>query len=113
MPNRFRKHRIHLQSAMAQGGVSMAPKRSPRSKAATSWEPVADGYIGWVGEAGSDHHRRLAIPAVLDLLAPAAGEHILEIGAGPGVLAPIVARAGAHYIGIDASPRLLAFARQH
>jgi ubiquinone/menaquinone biosynthesis C-methylase UbiE len=73
---------------------------------------VADWYIGWVGEAGSEHHRRLAIPAVLDLLAPTAGEHILDIGAGPGVLAPLIARAGAHYTGVDASPRLLAFARR-
>ena len=91
----------------------MAPKRSPRSRAATRWDPVADWYIGWVGEAGSDHHRRLAVPAVLELLAPTAGQHILEIGAGPGVLAPAVARAGAHYTGVDASPRLLAFARRH
>jgi SAM-dependent methyltransferase len=91
----------------------VAPKRSPRSRAATRWDPVADWYIGWVGEAGSEHHRRLAIPAVLELLAPAAGQHILEVGAGPGVLAPLVARAGAHYTGVDASPRLLAFARRH
>src|SRR5262249_44835808 len=104
---------IPMQSAMAPGGISVAPKRSPRSRAATNWDPVADWYIGWVGEAGSEHHRRLAIPAVLELLAPAAGEHILEIGAGPGGLAPPVARAGAPYTGVDAGPRLLAFARRH
>jgi SAM-dependent methyltransferase len=90
----------------------MAAKRSPRPSSATSWDPVADWYIGWVGDSGSDHHRQLAIPAVLDLLAPAAGEQILDIGAGPGVLAPLIARAGARYTGVDASPRMLAFARR-
>lgn len=76
------------------------------------WDPLADWYTGWVGEAGSEHHRYLAIPAVLDLLAPARGEQILDIGAGPGVLAPAIAKAGASYLGVDASPRLLAYARR-
>jgi len=88
-------------------------KRSKRSHTSTSWDPVADWYVGWVGEKGSDHHRKLAIPAVLDLLAPTAHEQILDVGAGPGVLAPQIARAGAHYTGVDASPRMLAFARRH
>jgi len=83
-----------------------------RAAAATAWDAVADWYAGWVGEAGSEHHRRLAIPAVLDLLRPSAGEHILDVGAGPGVLAPKIAAAGAHYTGVDASPRLLTYARQ-
>lgn len=89
----------------------MARKRH-QSSAHTSWEPVADWYAGWVGEEGSEHHRRLAIPAVLDLLLPAAGEQILDIGAGPGVLAPVIAGAGADYTGVDASARLITLARQ-
>jgi SAM-dependent methyltransferase len=74
---------------------------------------VADWYSGWVGEAGSNHHRLLALPAVLDLLEPIAGEQILDIGAGPGVLAPLIAAAGAHYTGVDASRKLIEFARTH
>jgi SAM-dependent methyltransferase len=74
---------------------------------------VADWYTGWVGAEGSDHHRRLAIPALLDLLQPAAGEHVLDVGCGPGVLAPHVARAGARYTGVDASRKLIRFARAH
>ncbi|HVH11451.1 MAG TPA: methyltransferase domain-containing protein [Longimicrobium sp.] len=74
---------------------------------------MADWYTGWVGAGGSDHHRNLAIPALLDLLHPAAGEHVLDIGCGPGVLAPHLARAGARCTGVDASRRLVRFARQH
>ncbi len=48
--------------------------KHPRKPARTSWEPVADWYNGWVGAGGSNHHRSYALPAVLDLLAPQAGE---------------------------------------
>ncbi len=47
--------------------------------AKTSWDPVADWYAGWTGAEGSEHHRRLAIPALLDLLAPVPDEHILAL----------------------------------
>lgn len=82
------------------------------SNAATSWEPVADWYIGWVGRDGSKYHRQLAVPALLELLAPEPEEAILDIGAGPGVLAPPIAAAGAHYTGIDASEKMIRFARR-
>jgi ubiquinone/menaquinone biosynthesis C-methylase UbiE len=74
---------------------------------------LAQWYDGWVGKDGSKHHRNLAIPAVMDLLAPQPGEQILDLGAGTGVLAPFVAQAGAHYTGVDASEKLLQLARQH
>lgn len=77
------------------------------SKHLSGWDPVAAWYDGWVGQHGSDHHRQLAIPALLELLQPQQGEHILDVGAGQGVLAPFIARLGAHYTGVDISPRLL------
>jgi SAM-dependent methyltransferase len=73
---------------------------------------VADWYDGWVGKDGSDHHRNLAIPAVLDLLQAQNGEHLLDIGAGQGVLAPYITKSGAKYTGIDVSPNLLEIARK-
>ncbi|HLF90053.1 MAG TPA: class I SAM-dependent methyltransferase [Anaerolineales bacterium] len=91
----------------------MAAKRKTPRAPTTSWEPLARWYDGWVGKDGSKHHRNLAIPAVLDLLAPQPGEQILDLGAGTGVLAPFVAQAGAKYTGIDISEKLLQFARQH
>jgi SAM-dependent methyltransferase len=77
---------------------------------------VAEWYAEWVGEAGSFQHRQVTIPAVLELLALRRGEQVLDIGAGPGLLAPAVARAGAragaHYTGVDASIKRLTIARR-
>lgn len=92
--------------------MKMTNRASPAPRVATSWEPVAEWYHGWVGPDGSKHHRHLAIPVVLDLLAPAAGEAILDIGAGSGVLAPAIAAAGASYTGVDASRTLIQIARR-
>jgi SAM-dependent methyltransferase len=85
----------------------------PNKRQTAGWEPVADWYDGWVGKDGSEHHRRLALPAVLDLLDARPGMQVLDVGAGQGVLAPHVAGAGARYTGVDISPRLLALARKH
>ena len=48
---------------MSKNRRSQRRKNEPR----TSWTPVADWYNGWVGAKGSEHHRKLAIPMVLDL----------------------------------------------
>ncbi len=92
----------------------MNPKNRRRERRFTSsgWDPVANWYDGWVGQDGSDHHRRLAIPALLDLLLPHPGEAILDIGSGQGVLAPFVAERGAAYTGVDVSARLVKTARR-
>lgn len=90
----------------------MSRHSTPRRQTSRSWEPVADWYAGWVGAEGSKYHRAVAIPALLDLLAPCAGERILDIGCGPGVLAPHVAAAGARITGVDASPKLIRYAHQ-
>lgn len=79
----------------------------------TGWEPVADWYDGWVGKAGSDHHRQLALPAVLELLDLCPGEALLDVGAGQGVLAPHIIEREARYTGIDISRKLLSRARQY
>ncbi len=83
------------------------PKRNSQG-----WDALAGWYDGWMGADGGEHHRKLAIPAVLDLLDLQPHERLLDIGAGQGVLAPYVARTGAVYTGIEISPRLLALARQ-
>ena len=86
--------------------------RGRREAAATSWDQVATWYDGWVGDRGSQYHRSLTIPAVLDLLQPRPDEEILDVGSGQGVLAPYVIERGARYTGVDASPRLVAAARR-
>ncbi len=86
-------------------------RRSSRSS--SSWDGVADWYLGWSGARGSLHHRKLAIPMVMDLLDCRRGQQILDIGCGPGALAAHVRNAGAHYTGIDLSAKLIAFGRRH
>lgn len=48
---------------------------------------------------------------VLELLAPSAGEHILDLGCGDGVLTEKIAAAGATIIAVDAGPDMVAAAR--
>ena len=81
------------------------------TKTPQGWNPVADWYDGWVGEKGSIHHTKLAIPAVLELLVPKPGEKILDIGCGQGVLAQYIVSAQALYTGIDVSERLVKIAQ--
>jgi ubiquinone/menaquinone biosynthesis C-methylase UbiE len=80
--------------------------------AETSWELVATWYDGWVGDRGSAYHQQLAIPAMLDLLQPAPGEEILDVGGGQGVLAAYLAEAGARPTVVDASAKLIAAAKR-
>ena len=49
--------------------------------------------------------------AVVDLLAPQAGERILDLGCGSGQLTAAIAESGASVIGLDSSPEMLAEAR--
>lgn len=86
------------------------PKHHKRDP--SGWDKLATWYDGWMGLDGSNHHRRLAIPAVLDLLQLQQGEQVLDLGAGQGVLAPYVANTGAVYTGVDISPRLVALAQK-
>ena len=84
-------------------------KRHP-SDSSSSWDPVARWYAQWVGKRGSEYHRKLAIPAVIDLLRLQPGETIVDIGCGTGVLAAALP-SSVNYVGVDLSRRLLDTAR--
>jgi trans-aconitate 2-methyltransferase len=50
---------------------------------------------------------------LIGLLAPRAGERILDVGCGPGQLTAQIAAAGAEVTGIDSSPAMIAEARKN
>lgn len=70
---------------------------------AQTWDP-----------AGYAHHAGF-VPAlgapVVELLAPQAGERILDLGCGDGVLTLKLVESGAEVLGLDSSPELLAAAK--
>ncbi|MEN9535790.1 MAG: hypothetical protein RLZ22_784 [Verrucomicrobiota bacterium] len=91
-----------------------AASRSTRKGADKSlgWDPVAAWYDKLVGESGSDYHRHVILPAAMKWLAPKAGESVIDVCCGQGVLAAPMLTAGvARFIGVDASPRLLEAAK--
>ena len=50
---------------------------------------------------------------VIELLAPVAGERVLDLGCGTGHLTAQIAARGAEVVGIDRSPEMIATARQN
>jgi trans-aconitate methyltransferase len=88
---------------MSSTAPSPAPSPTPTS-AGQTWN--AEGYArdaGFVPALGS---------AVLDLLAPAKDEKILDLGCGDGVLTVRLAEAGATVVGVDASAEMIAAAKE-
>lgn len=74
-----------------------------RGGAGQAWDADAyDGDHAFVYEYGE---------ALLELLAPAADERILDLGCGTGQLTAAVAESGASVVGVDASREMLAEAR--
>lgn len=73
------------------------------SGTASTWDPALyAAHAGFVPALGG---------AVLDLLAPRAGERILDLGCGDGVLTRRLVEAGADVVGIDADAAMVAAAR--
>ncbi len=87
-----------------------AKPRSSRSQT-TDWSPVADWYDQLVGETGSEYHREVVLPGVLRLLAPQAGQSILDVASGQGVLARLLAAKGVRVTALDASRDLIQLGR--
>jgi len=76
------------------------------------WDAVAAWYDKLVGESGSDYHRNVILPAALRILDPKAGESIIDVCCGQGVIiGPLLDAKVTKVTGVDASPRLIESAK--
>lgn len=88
------------------------PNPAPAKSQRTDWGNVAGWYDQLVGESGSEYHREVVLPGVLRLLALEAGDAMVDIACGQGVLCRIVQERNCEATGVDAAPELIAAARQ-
>ncbi len=87
-------------------------KNPPPQGRDQGWDSVAAWYDKLVGETGSDYHRNVILPAAMEMLEPQAGDAVIDICCGQGVLVKPLLDAGiGRFTGVDASPRLIAAAK--
>lgn len=76
------------------------------------WDQVAQWYDKLVGDEGSDYHKHIIVPAILDRLENIQNARVIDICCGQGFMGKILTQAGAARIhGVDASPQLVAAAK--
>jgi len=85
------------------------PRRPPGGPR-TDWDSVARWYDQLVGESGSEYHRQVVLPGALRLLSAQAGEAVVDIACGQGVLCRALHERGAVVTGIDAAAELVRLA---
>ncbi len=75
-----------------------------------SYDAIADAYAAKVIDAPYNAH--FERPAMLDLLPPVDGLHLLDAGCGSGIYAELLMDRGARVTGIDESAAMLEHARR-
>ncbi len=94
----------------ARGG--RGSKNTPARKHEEGWDHVAAWYDRLVGDEGSDYHRNVILPAAMRMLDVQAGERVLDLCCGQGVLTRLLLdRQPAEVVGVDASAKLIAAAK--
>lgn len=83
-----------------------------QNEALFAWEANARFWDAQMGDASNRFHREVVRPGVTQLLAPQAGERILDIACGNGNYAAFLAQRGVQIVACDFSETLLACARR-
>lgn len=91
-------------------GIHRTHFRQSRGAQNTSWQNVAPWYNKITHEGqGHYYHEHVVIPNVLKLLNLTAGNKLLDLGCGNGVLAKNLPK-DVNYLGVDNSDKLIKFA---
>lgn len=77
----------------------------------TSWGKVAGWYNQLLEEGEDTYQEKLIKPNLMRILAPKAGEQVLDVGCGQGFFAREIAKAGAQVVGIDIATELIKIAK--
>jgi ubiquinone/menaquinone biosynthesis C-methylase UbiE len=78
----------------------------------THWGGFASWYDELVGDAGSDYHQHVVLPGVIRLLHVHAGESVLDVACGQGVLCRLLHQKGCRVTGVDAAGELVRLAQE-
>lgn len=97
--------------AAPQAPEPQARPVDPKS-VASSWNHVASWYDDLLEDRVSDHHEQIILPGTQRLLAVKAGDRVLDVACGQGILARRLAAVGADVTGVDAAPKLVERASQ-
>lgn len=73
----------------------------------STWSRCAESYMAGFGALVAE-----AIPHLLDVSSVGAGDRVLDVGTGPGLVAAAAAERGAEVIGVDFSRTMLTTARE-
>ncbi|MFA7100497.1 MAG: class I SAM-dependent methyltransferase [Bacilli bacterium] len=81
------------------------------------WNKVANWYDALVGEEGSEFHRFVIFPNLIDLMGgkkehDLEGKKVVDIACGQGVLCRLLSSLGCETLGIDISPTLVRMAKK-
>ena len=92
------------------GGAGQAGGGKQAHQRSTHWGHVGSWYDDLVGQVGSDHHQKLIIPGVLRMLNLKAGDNLLDVACGQGVLGRSAAKLKVNTVGVDMADSLVAAA---
>ncbi len=93
-------------------GKSASESNNLQKNLRTDWGDVAGWYDTLVGESGSEYQQQVVFPGVLRLLAPVAGQQVVDIACGQGVFCRALHGRGVEVSGIDAAAELIRVARE-